>query len=63
MGVTGRSEYHTTAAPSAPATTNGDFTLSGTTVTGYSGKGGEIVLPDGVTLVGARVLSEHQHYG
>ncbi len=59
MGVTGRSEYHTTAAPSAPATTNGDFTLSGTTVTGYSGKGGEIVLPDGVTLVGARAFYQN----
>lgn len=58
VGYGGVTEY-TTAQPSTPTTQSGDFILRGTTVVGYRGKGGDIILPDGVTAIGARAFYQN----
>lgn len=58
VGYGGLTEY-TTMEPSGKTTESGDFTLRGSVVTGYHGKGGDIVLPDGVTAVGARAFAQN----
>ena len=41
-----------TVEPETPVTADGDFLLRGTVVVGYTGDGGGVVIPDGVTAIG-----------
>lgn len=58
VGTPGLTEY-TTVAPTAQTIENGDFTLRGSIVAAYHGSGGDIVLPDGVTGIGADVFKNN----
>ena len=36
---------------------NNEFEINGTTLTGYTGNGGTVVIPEGVTTIGDRAFS------
>ena len=56
---TGGVTAYTRTALTVPITRNGDFTLRGSILVGYSGKGGEITLPEGVTAIGKKAFYQN----
>lgn len=56
---TGGVTAYTRAALTVPITRNGDFTLRGSVLTGYSGKGGAITLPEGITAIGKKAFYQN----
>lgn len=58
VGLPGMNDY-ASVAPAVPTAKSGDFTLRGGIVVGYHGKGGDIVLPEGATGIGANAFAKN----